>query len=50
MNIFMKLSINTQKTALHIAIEKENIEIVKLLLSRPEIDINILCILIYMKS
>ena len=44
----MKLSIDIQKTALHIAIEKENIEIVKLLLSHPEIDINILCILIYM--
>ena len=37
--------VNIQRTALHFAIEKENVEIVKLLLARPEIDINILYIL-----
>lgn len=42
----MKLWIYIQKTALHIAAEKENIETVKLLLSQPKIDINILSIFI----
>lgn len=31
-----------EKTALHIAVEKENIKLVQLLLERPEIDVNIL--------
>ena len=43
--IFMKFVINIQKTALHMAIEKENIEIIKLLLSNPKIDVNLLFIL-----
>lgn len=29
------------KTALHIAVENENVEIVKLLLNHPKIDVNI---------
>ena len=32
----------TEKAALHIAVEKENIEIVKLLLTREDIDVNLL--------
>lgn len=43
-NIFItfknKISIDFQATALHFAILRENIEIVKLLLNRPEININ----------
>ena len=34
------------KTALHIAVEKGNVEIVKLLLSNEELDINAMYILI----
>ena len=34
------------KTALYSAVEKENIEIIKLLLSNDQIDVNYLCILI----
>ena len=37
----MKLPNNIHKAALHIAIEKENIEIVKLLISQTTIDINL---------
>lgn len=37
----MKYINNTQKSALHIAVEKDNIEIVKLLLKQPNIDVNI---------
>ena len=37
----MKLTIHFQKTALYIAVEKENVEIVKLLIAQPNIDINI---------
>lgn len=33
------------KTPLFLAIEKRNVEIVKLLLSNPEIEVNISCIL-----
>lgn len=36
--------IDIHKTALYIAVEKENIDIVQLLLKQPEIDINTLCI------
>ena len=41
----MILMIN--RTALHLAVEKENIDIVKLLLSKYEIDVNITCITKY---
>ena len=37
--------ININQTPLHIATEKENIEIINLLLSNPNIDINCKCIL-----
>lgn len=37
----MRLSIDFQKTALHFAIKESNIDIVRLLLNRPEIDVNI---------
>lgn len=37
----MKYKNNTQKSALHIAVEKDNLEIVKLLLKQPNIDVNI---------
>ena len=40
------LVINFQKAALHIAIEKENIEIVKILLSNKNIDVNLSTVLI----
>ena len=42
----MKLAKKIQKTALHIAVEKENIKIVKRLIAHPNIDINIPYILI----
>ena len=42
----MKLAKKIQKTALHIAVDKENIEIIKLLIAQPNIDINIPYILI----
>ena len=35
------------KTALYLAVEKENVEIVKLLISNNKIDPNIICILSY---
>lgn len=38
----MKFIVKVQKTALHMAIEKENIEIIVFLLSKPDIDVNIL--------
>ena len=44
MNLWYFIS-NIYQTALHIAIEKENIEIIQLLLSHPDIDINCKCIL-----
>lgn len=34
--------LNQKKTALHIAFEEKNIKIIELLLSRPEIDVNII--------
>lgn len=37
----MELLTDIQKTALYLAVKKENIEIIKILLSRQEIDINI---------
>ena len=37
---------SNEKTALHIAVEKRNVEIVKLLLSHPNIDVNDTLILI----
>ena len=37
----MKLIGIFQKTALHVAIEKGNIEIIRILLSNPKIDVNI---------
>ena len=40
-NLFIKFKITFYKTALHIAVEKENFEIVQLLLSHDKIDINI---------
>ena len=40
-NILIKFKITFYKTALHIAVEKENVEIVQLLLSHDKIDINI---------
>lgn len=36
----MKFLLITKKTALHLAVEKENIEIIKYLLSHKNIDIN----------
>lgn len=45
-NISIELLINFNKTALQLAIENENIEIVKLLLNKPKIDVNILCVYI----
>lgn len=41
----MKFFIYIHKTALNVAIDKENIEIVKTLLSYPKIDVNIVIIL-----
>ena len=35
---------NNKKTALHIAVEKENAEIVRLLLSKDKLDINFIYI------
>ena len=40
-NNLMKFILLFQKTALYIAVEKENIEIIKLLLSNNRININI---------
>lgn len=37
----MKLKKKIQKAALHIAVENENIEIIKILLSTNDIDVNI---------
>ena len=41
----MKFKYNLYKTALYCAVEKENIDIVKLLLTNDKIDVNILNIL-----
>ena len=43
----MKFILYFDGTALHIAIEKENIDIIKLLLSRDDIDINAKYLIIY---
>ena len=43
----MKFYYLFDKTALYLAIEKENIEIVKLLLSNEKIDVNIINIFIF---
>lgn len=44
----MKLLINTfNSTALNLAIEKQNIEIVKLILTKENLDVNIICICYY---
>lgn len=41
----MKLLFNTfNSTALNLAIEKQNIEIVKLILTKENLDVNIICI------
>ena len=45
-NISIELLINFNKTALQLAIENENIDIVKLLLNKPKIDVNILWVYI----
>ena len=45
----MKFSILVHKTPLHIAIEKENIELVKILLSHRSIDASKPCISFYKK-
>ena len=42
----MKFPSNPHKTALHMAIEKENLEIVKLLVLHPNVSINIPYIII----
>ena len=41
-NIWIELIFYIYKTALYLAVEKENIEIIKLLLSNDKLDINIL--------
>ena len=43
--ILMPFSFSIYRTALHIATENENIEVVKLLISHPNTDINIISIL-----
>ena len=45
--LFYEILIYLYKTALYLAVEKENSEIIKLLLSNDKIDVNILNILIY---
>ena len=40
MNILMKLFIYAQETALHIAIEKKNLEFIEILLNQQNIVIN----------
>ena len=42
MKIFNEITSYIYETALHIAVEKENIEIIKLLLSKENIDINLI--------
>ena len=42
---FYEILIYLYKTALYLAIEKENLDIIKLLLSNDKIDVNILSIL-----
>ena len=41
----MKLRFYFEEAALHIAVEQDNIEIVKLILSQPKIDINSISVL-----
>ena len=43
---FNEIIIRIYKTALYLAVEKENVDIIKLLLSNDKIDINILNILL----
>lgn len=43
----MELLLKFFKTSLHIAVEKGNAEILKMLLSKKEIDVNALLILIF---
>ena len=43
----MKFDFYFQKAALHIAIEEENVEIIQLLLSNKDIDVNLAQILKY---
>ena len=40
----IKLIYKLNRTALHLAVEKENIEIIKLLLNNNKLDIDIFCI------
>ena len=44
-NYFNQINLHIYKTAFYLAVEKENIEIIKLLLTNYKIDINILYIL-----
>lgn len=43
----MKFYLKINKTALFLAIEKENIEIIKLLMSNENIDINIINVFLF---
>lgn len=43
----MELLLKFSRTSLHIAVEKGNAEIVKMLLSKKEIDVNALLILLF---
>lgn len=43
--IFNEINIELYKTALHLAVENQNYEMVKLLLSRKNININSMCII-----
>ena len=47
-DIFLRNINNINKALLHIAVEKENTEIVKLLLNNPQIDVNIKYIFNYL--
>ena len=48
-NDIFKFSYNAMiyRSALHLAVEKENLELVQMLLSNPKIDVNIIAISIY---
>ena len=43
--LFNEIMARFDKTALYLAVEKENVEIVKLLMTNEKIDPNIICIL-----
>ena len=43
--LFMKSLFNIQKTALYIAVENENVDIIRLLLMNDKLDVNIISIL-----